>query len=300
MKRFFQHLLLLTRFELADAVRSRRAIVILLLYLAAALLSTNAFVTALQKLETQLGEILQTGSGSPGAMADTLWKSARFRHMIGALIGDRTVAEGLMSVPPIALLYGFLAFFYTPFFVLLTATPRVAGDVWTGAARFVLFRTSRAAWVLGKFFGQAALVLLALALSMAGAWCLARFRLEGMDGAAAARGMALMAGKAWIFSLPFLGLALGLSQLVRSPNVANALGFLAWLGTGALALMAKHFAGDGVRVLWDLVLMLVPQGYQLDLWRMDVGSVATASVFLIALAAAYLAAGFAVFVRRDQ
>jgi ABC-type transport system involved in multi-copper enzyme maturation permease subunit len=299
MKRFFQHLVMLTRFELADSIRSRRAAVVLLLYLAAAILSTNAFITALQKLEVQLGEILQTGSGSPGAMADALWKSARFRHMIGALVGDNTVSESLMSVPPIALLFGFLAFFYTPFFVLLTASPRVAGDIWTGAARFVLFRTSRAAWVLGKVLGQAALVLLALTLSAAGAWCLARFRLEGMDGAAAARGMAIMAGKAWIFSLPFLGLAIGISQLVRSPNTANALGFLAWLGTGVLALTAKHFAGDGLRAGWDLVLMLVPQGYQLDLWRMDFASVATATVFLAALGAAYLAAGFAVFSRRD-
>ena len=232
-------------------------------------------------------------------MADALWKSARFRHMLGALVGDPDVANSLLGVPPVALLYGFLAFFYTPFFVLLTATPRVAGDVWSGAARFVLFRTSRAAWVLGKVFGQAALVLLALALSAAGAWCLARFRLEGMDGVAAARGMAIMAGKAWLFSLPFIGLAIGISQLVRSPNTANALGFLAWLGTGVVALVAKHFAGSGLRAGWDLALMLVPQGYQLDLWRMDFMAVATTAVFLVALGAAYLAAGFAVFSRRD-
>lgn len=299
MKRFLQHLAILTRFELADAVRSRRAAVVLLLYLAAALLSTNAFVSMIQKLEVQLSDLLQLGTNTPGALADALWKSARFRQMIGSLIGDRDVAQSLMGMPPIALLYGFLAFFYTPFFVLLTATPRVAGDVWSGSARFVLFRTSRAAWVLGKLLGQAALVLLAIALGALGAWCLARFRLEGMDGLAAARGMALMAGKAWIFSLPFLGLALGLSQLVRSPNTANALGFVAWLGTGILAAMAKHFAGDGLRAGWDLVLMLVPQGYQLDLWRLDPASIATATVSLLALGAAYTAAGFAVFSRRD-
>jgi ABC-type transport system involved in multi-copper enzyme maturation permease subunit len=220
--------------------------------------------------------------------------------MISALIGDRDVAQSLMSMPPIALLYGFLAFFYTPFFVLLTATPRVAGDVWTGAARFVLFRTSRAAWVLGKLLGQAALVLLAIGLGALGAWCLARIRLEGMDGMAAARGMAIMGFKAWIFSLPFLGLALGISQLVRSPNTANALGFIAWLGTGILAVTAKRFAGDGLRAGWDLALMLVPQGYQLDLWRLDLTSMATATVYLLALGAAYTAIGFAVFSRRDM
>jgi ABC-type transport system involved in multi-copper enzyme maturation permease subunit len=219
--------------------------------------------------------------------------------MISSMIGDSEVAQSLMSMPPIALLYGFLAFFYTPFFVLLTASPRVAGDVWSGAVRFVLFRTSRPAWILGKVAGQAGLLFLAITLGAVGAWCLARFRLEGMDGAAAAHGMALMAGKAWIFSLPFLGLAIGISQLVRSPNTANAIGFMAWLGTGILAFMAKHLAGDGWRSIWDVIVMLVPQGYQLDLWRMDLASVAGSTLFLLALGAAYLSAGYVVFSRRD-
>jgi ABC-type transport system involved in multi-copper enzyme maturation permease subunit len=299
MKRFFQQLAALTRFELQDAIRSRRAAVVLLLYLAAALVSTNGFISTLQNLETQLAEILQLDSGSPGAMADALWKSARFRNMIGTMIGDKEVAQSLMGIPPIALLYGFLAFFYTPFFVLLTASPRVAGDVWTGAARFVLFRTSRAAWVLGKMLGQAALLLLALALGAACSWCLARFRLQGMNGAAAAAGMALLAGKAWLFSLPFLGLALGISQSVRSPNTANALGFVAWLATWVLTLTAKHFAGDGLHASWEVVLMLMPQGYQLDLWRAGFVAPAMAALFLLSLGAAYLSAGYALFSRRD-
>lgn len=299
MKRFFTHLLILTRFELADAVRSRRAAVVLILYLAAAILSTNAFVSTIQRLETQLADLLQLDAGSPGALADALWKSAHFRKMMTSMIGDSEVSQGLMSMPPIALLYGFLSFFWTPFFVLLTASPRVAGDVWSGAVRFVLFRTSRPAWILGKVAGQAGLLLLAITLSAAGAWCLARFRLEGMDGGAAAHGMALMAGKTWVYSLPFLGLAIGISQLVRSPNTANAIGFIAWLGTGVLGFLGKHFAGEGWRSLWDVAVMLVPQGYQLDLWRLDFFSVGTASVYLIALGGAYLAAGFAVFSRRD-
>jgi len=299
MKRFCRHLLILTRFELAEAVRSRRAITMLLLYLAAALLSTHAFVTLLQKLELQLAEILQTDPGSPGAMADALWKSARFRSMMTALVGDRETAQRLLTIPPVALLYGFLAFFYTPFFVLLTASPRVAGDVWSGAARFVLFRTSRAAWVLGTFLGQAALAFFALALSAAGAWCLARFRLSGMDGTAAAWGMALMAGKSWLYAIPFLGLALGLSQSVRSPTVAGALGLVAWLGTGILTLVARHFAGNGLAGVWDGVLLVLPQGYQLDLWRPEALPSATAACSLVALGAGYLAAGFARFSRRD-
>jgi len=299
MNRFLSHLAALTRFEIADSVHSRRAAVVLALYLAAALLGVNAFATALQRLEQQLAELLQTGPAPAGALADSLWKSARFRQMIVALIGDRETALSLFSMPPIALLYGFLSFFYTPFFALLVSTPRVAMEVYTGSCRFVLFRTSRMAWILSKFIGQAVLVLLALALSTAGAWTLARFRLTGMDAFSAAAGIAIMSGKAWLFSLPFVAVGLAISQSLRSPNTAQALGFLAWIGTGALAWLAKRYAGEGIRMAWDVVALLVPQGFQLELWRMEFASFAYAALWLLVLTAAYLMLGFLHFSRQD-
>lgn len=299
MSRFFFQLTVLSRFEIADSIRSRRAAAVFALYLAAALLGINAFATALQRLELQLAELLQTGPLQPGALADSLWKSARFRQMIVALVGDRQTALSLLEIPPIALLYGFLAFFYTPFFALLSSTPRVSTEVYSGSCRFLLFRTSRSAWILSKFIGQSALVFLALALSAAAAWTLARFRLAGMNPTSAAWGIALMTGKAWLFSLPFVALGLAISQWVRSPNTAQAAGFLAWIGSGALAWFAKRYAGEGPRIAWEAVALAVPQGFQLDLWRMELAPFLHAAFWLTVLSSAYLAAGYARFARSD-
>ena len=73
-------------------------------------------------------------------------------------------------------------------------------------------RASRPAWCLGKFLGQTLMVLAALTLSGLGAWCLMSFRLMGMNHLAVVGGMAIYSWKAWIYSLAFMGLALGISQ----------------------------------------------------------------------------------------
>lgn len=301
MKRFWQSVWRVARFELADAMRSRRAATMLILYLAAATLGCNAFISIMQRIELQLADLLQTSPAqSAGVLTDALWKSDRFRGMMIALVGDRETALGLLAVPPVALVYGWLAFLYTPAFVLMFASTRISGDVASGAARFVLFRTSRLAWVLGKFGGQALLLVLALALGVAGAWCVARLRLWGLDGPAVARSMLVMAAKAWVYALAFLGLALGLSQLNRSPNASTAIGFVLWMGLGLLArLLAKQSPESPLEPLWHTLALLLPHGHQLDLWRQDLPHLLSALVFLPALGLAYLAAGHAWFARKD-
>ena len=46
-------------FELAGAMRTKRALVLILLYLAASLLGMNGAISALGKMEDQLAEVLQ-------------------------------------------------------------------------------------------------------------------------------------------------------------------------------------------------------------------------------------------------
>lgn len=300
MRAFWRSVWLVARFELADAGRSRRAATLLLLYLAAATLGCNAFINVMHRLEAQLADLLQVGSASSaGIVTDALWKSERFRHMMISLVGDRETAMGLLSTPPVSLVYGWLAFLYTPAFVLMFASTRISGDVETGAARFVLFRTSRLAWCLGKYAGQALMLVLALALSAAGAWAVAHVRLAGMDGPLVARTMLVLAAKAWLYSLAFLGMALGLSQLSRSPNACMALGFVIWMGLGMLTWIARRAAGGALEGLWDGLLLLTPQGHQLDLWHRDAAHLASAAAYLVTLGLAYLGIGHAFFARKN-
>lgn len=300
MNKILRDIGLVTRYELQDAVRSRRAVVMLGLYLVAAVLSCNGFIGAMHRIEAQVAEMLQIQApDAAGTMTETLWKSDRFRHMIRDLVGDADVAEGLFGQSPMVLIYGWLAFMYTPLLVVLTASGRVAEEVASGSARFALFRTPRLSWCLGKFLGQAGLIFLALVLNAAGAWCVARFRMPGADGAVMAQGMLLFAGRAWLYALPFLGLSLGVSQLTRSPNLALVFSIVAMAGLSLLYWVSRLGTGEGFQRVGPLVRALTPQGHRLDLWRMDAPHLVTAGAYLATLGLVYLALGHLFFRRRD-
>lgn len=290
----------IARHELTDSVRSRRVIVLILLYVAGSMAATLLFITVLQKIEHQLAESLgvQAAAGT-GTVTATLWKSPAFRHMLTELTGNRELAETLLDIPPLGLFFGWLSFAFTPALVMLTSTSRIAEELWSGSARFVLFRSSRLQWCLGKFAGQAIQILGALLLSAVGAWLVGLLRMKSFEPAATAWAMTLFAGRAWVYSLAFLGLALAVSQWCAAPNLALALGFLAMIALAVVAGVAEHFAGEGWRRAWDVVLALTPGGHKTDLWWGDAAHLLPACVFLVCLALAYFAAGYARFSRRD-
>jgi ABC-type transport system involved in multi-copper enzyme maturation permease subunit len=298
--KLIRDILVVARHELADAVKSRRAAVVLILYLAAAMLTCNGFISALHKIEMQLSKALGLPAAStPGTVMNVLWKSDTFRKMMKGLIGSQDVVDQLMSVHPMALVYGWLVFLFTPVLVVLAASPRISEELGSGSIKFVLLRTSRPAWCVGKFIGQALMTIVALTISAFGAWCLMRWRLAGMEGAGVAQGMVVYSWKAWLYSLSFLGLALGVSQLTRSANKAMALGFGVWMGVSVLGVASSHLMRGGWEPLWQAVHMLVPLGHRLDLWRTDVAHVVQSGAFLVALGFVYMFAGHAFLARRD-
>ena len=286
--------------ELADSVRSRRVIVMMLLYLIGAMAGTALYISALQKIEGQLVQSLGLAApNNAGSVTATLWKSDSFREILVHLVGDRALANHLLAVPPLALFYGWLSFAFCPVLVMLTSSTRVAEEIASGSVRFVLFRAARSHWCLGKFAGQAVQIFGALLLSALGAWLVGFFRMHSFEPLATAGYILLFALKAWIYALPFLGLALGISQLCRAPNLALVFGFMALVGVAALNRISEWQAGDGWRRIWDLVNDLTPGGHKLNLWWGDAAHLVPAVVFLLVLAAVYLLAGYARFARRD-
>ena len=152
--------------EWENALRSRRALVLLLLYLAAAVLCMNGTISMLSKMESELVRVLRLpDSGQTGVVSETLWKSKSFRNMIAAGVDDRLVFEDISKRHPVELLYAWFAFFCAPILVVLVSGTRVAEDLRTGVARYMLVRTSRLEWSLGKYTGQALMIASALAVS---------------------------------------------------------------------------------------------------------------------------------------
>lgn len=288
------------RHELADSIRSRRAAVLLLLYIAGSVAATLIFVNLLQKVEVQLVESMGlTPDGTTGSVTETLWQSDMFRRIMLRLVGDRALAEKLILIPPLGMYYGWLSFTFAPLLVILMSSTRIAEEIWSGSVRFVLFRTSRASWLWGKVLGQAGQVLVALLLSAIGAWIVGWLKMDYFDPLATAQAMIVFAFKAWIYALAFLGLALGVSQLCASPNLAVAIGFVALLIIAVLTGLSEHYAGDGIRRIWDLVGLLLPSGHRRQLWHQDLAHQLPGTIYLLTLGGGYLAAGYTRFARRD-
>lgn len=286
--------------ELADALRSRRALVVLLLFflgsVAGTLMSIKFIHTVEQSLSGVLG--LEAGTGTGGTTA-TLWKSQWFRNTVTNMVDDKSLAEALLNVPPLSLFFSVIAFLFTPMLVMLTAAPRLAEEIWSGSARFALFRTTRLAWCLGKFGGQALLLLAALLASVPAAWLCGLLRMTDYPAWATLAAMFAFAGKAWLYGLAFLGLATGISMLFRSPGLATAAGLIALMGVTAGFHLSRHFAGPGWRRLLDVVQLLMPRAHYYDLLRPDLAHSLTAALYLALLGLGYLMIGYARLARRD-
>ena len=167
-------------YEWFDALRSRRALVVLLLYLAAAVCNMHWSINLLHKLESELATALQLPtSEQAGVVSTALWKSKPFQRMMKTMTQNDLVLRDITGKHPAELIYAWFAFFYTPLLVVLVAGNRIAEEIGSGSVRYVIFRTSRASWSLGKFIGQTLMIGLALLLSGASAYVVAKIRLAG-------------------------------------------------------------------------------------------------------------------------
>ena len=290
-----RRILQVARFEWFDALRSRRATVVLVLYLAASLISMNGAISVLGKMESQLAEMLQLpADDSRGAVSATLWKSTRFQKTVRSVLGDSLVYDDICGRHPAELLYAWFAFFYVPLLTMLVAGNRAADELHSGSVRYMITRVTRIEWSLGKYIGISGLLLTGLTVGSAAAWCVAACRLSGADIPALFPAMMVWGVKAWLYSFAWLGLALGISHLVQSGAKATALGIAAMVVWFAAPPLLEHFAGD-----WPALRLVFPGGVEDALWRSSLEPVASAALWLAALGLMYLSAGVAVFVRRD-
>ena len=287
--------------EWSTAVRSRRALVLLLIYLSTSVLCMYGTVSILGRMESELVSVLRLPTDAQtGVVSDTLWKAKPFQRLVRSAVGNSLVFEDISRRHPMELVYAWFTFLFAPMLAVFVAGGRIADDLHSGAARYALVRVTRFEWSLGKYIGQALMIGLALAASALGAWTVIRCRLPTASATALCVPMFGWGAKAWVYSLAWLGLAMGLSHLARSSAKAVALGFFALFAFNVLPMTLKglvEWAGAPDAIM--NLEALVPSGAENSLWRSSFTALASGSLHLILLGLLYLSAGAAVFARRD-
>ena len=287
--------------EWGGAIRSRRALVLLVLYLGASLLCMNGTISVLGRMEKELAVVLQLpDSDETGVVSASLWKSKPFNRLVRSVVGESPVLDDISGRHPVELIYAWFVFLCAPLLTVLVAGTRVSEDLRSGAVRYMIVRETRLEWSVGKYLGQALMIAVALVVSAMGAALVAFCRLP--SGTAASLFLPLLNWglRAWIYSLAWLGLALGLSHLTRSPGRATSLGIVAIGLLGALPpVMDFLHTFQGWPSFLTHLRMLVPAGAEMSLWRFSPVPLISGSFHLVILGFTYLMAGAAFFCRRD-
>jgi len=288
-------------YEWFDAVRSRRVVVALLLYMAAATCTMYWSISMLGRLENQLSSLLQLPQTErTGVVSKTLWQSKHFQDMMRHSMQSDLVYQDIFGRHPVELIYAWLLFFYMPMLVVLVAANRIPEEVGSGSVRYIMFRTTRGAWVLGKFCGQLSLIALAVLCSGVCAYLVALFRLGQYVPPDILYNMLVWAAKAWVYSVPFVGLVMGLSLFTKSPGKSTIIGLLAILACFVVTVMVVHFSTyTGWRSFLPYVAALLPTDYEMLLWRKGGIPLATGVTTLISLGFFYLGIGYFFFRKRD-
>ncbi len=288
-------------YEWFDALRSRRALVVLLLYMAAALANMYWSISFLHTIETKISDtVLISGPSRPGVVSTAIWQSDSYQRLIRGMIKDDEVYRDIRGRHPVELIYAWFAFFYTPLLVVLVAAARIAEELRSGAVRYIIFRTSRATWTLGKFTGQALMIGFALLLSALSAWLVAKLRLTGSSPPNLCLNMLQWTLRAWLYSFAYLGMIMGLSHLTKSPSKATIYGILAISACFVLSTIANHFSTDsGWRYWLPWFTALLPNDHKMLLWRSAPASLITGTTYLTTLGLCYLLTGYALFRKRD-
>lgn len=257
--------------DLRRFVRTGRGVLLVGVYLGAVLLVAQGLSQSLE----HTGNLVQaTGTqGLSGAIRS--WA-------VGALgVEDGALQRGILDTSVVALLYALLAYGYHPMLAVLLGYDAVSAETQHGTVRFVLLRTHRVSFVLGKWFARwsvhTGLFLVAgLALLI---------RLSGVEDDPV--GLALTMGRIFLcaaaYGAAFMALVVATSTWIPVPSVA-LFASLGWLvGLGALWAM-------GGSESWGWLAAFSPYAHWESLVRAGAGAVLEAWLIF----GAFALAGFGV------
>jgi ABC-type transport system involved in multi-copper enzyme maturation permease subunit len=302
---FVRDVALVGRFELAEAMRSKLLVVMVLLFVGAGALGAWAYTEVLGRIEANAAKL--TGAPAtrrPGAVVRRLRDVRGYREMLRMFLGSDAKADYFAAIPPIVVFFGWVSFTFTPWLVLFTSAETIATEVASRSIRYSALRTGRLEFALGKALGQALIVVGVTALSAVVFYIVAWMGLDGFEHGPTLRGLASYWPRVVLYTLPFLGWAMFASMLTSSANLARIVSLggavvlaIVW---GLVAHPPPWLKGGPVfESARDLFGYITPFGHYDGLSYPPGGQVASDVAVCLALMALYFAAGYAVLRRRD-
>jgi hypothetical protein len=259
--------ILVARWWLARALRTRSAVAVLSVYVLTIAGGTWVFTRILLEMERAAARALMVPmTDKPGAMLDTLRERGELMSVLEGLIGDAEQAAWALDLPILSSYAFWLGLAVVPFLAAAAGAETIAPDIRDRSLRFELVRTGRLELILGRFAGQALLVAVGLLCGFAGVWVLAMVAMVEQPPVEQATSLLMFMPRLWVWSLPWLGLGVACSQLTGTVNFARtmALGGVAF-GLIGYALL-KHELAPRLPWLGDLLLPVMPPTWLRGLW----------------------------------
>jgi ABC-type transport system involved in multi-copper enzyme maturation permease subunit len=296
---------LVARYELAEALRSRLLVVMVLLFVGGGALGAWAFTEVVGRIEQKAAEITGAPSSDrPGRVTRHMRDARSYRDLVRMFAGDDAKADYYAGFPPIVLFFAWVSLGFTPWLVLFTSAETIATEVSNRSVRYTVLRTSRLQYATGKLLGQLIIVVGVTALSALTFYIVAAASLDGFEAGATAVGLLRFWPRVILNILPCLGWALFASMITSSANLARIIALGGAVLMGAATGIAAHpprWLRDGAvaNAVRDLVPYVSPFGHHDGLMYPAGGALPSDLMMCLALPVVYFALGFLVLRRRD-
>ena len=238
----FRETLIIFAHETRRALRSAKALVLLILYSLATTLSGVAFVTGTRKLQEGLSS-MTGGQELPTEQLNELKMGG-----LSAIFGkDETLIRYLAEIPLVVVFFFWFTLLFLPLLTALMGFEQLSGELQSRSLRFVSLRARRGSVLAGKVLAQGALLVGLTAVVNLGIFVYAALSTEGFQ---VGTGL-LSLLKFWILGLVFASSYIGLtalcSALFRVPifslltELSILFGF--WLAALLSRFESLHFLG---------------------------------------------------------
>jgi ABC-type transport system involved in multi-copper enzyme maturation permease subunit len=293
----------IARFQVLEAARTRRVVVLALLFIVGGILSAWGFGHFLEKAAKMAADVPGAPpSDQTGAMLKWLQGTPVYSSIIEGAFGDAADGSVLATLPPMALIFAWLTMTFAPVLVLFTTSDAIGADIENRALRYTLLRTGRIEYVVGKFLGHLGLLTAVIALEAIAFLAVTTAVVSQVP--VLETGVAMLRFWPWIVvdAMPYVALAIGASMLASSANGGRAMAIAALLGfvvLHALCGVAGVRASGVGAMFFEAIDYVTPFTRKFGVLAPVGGTFARSAGICFGLTIAYVGGAFAFFRSRD-